>query len=212
MSTEITLIKSKDLSLAEVSALNEGQLKYLLKRTPKEALRKRPAKGGGEWEYVSGGWVKKQLNLLFGFNWDFEITNQMVLHGEAIVQGKLTCRSNGITIIKTQFGNKDVVCRKGTEMPLSIGNDLKAAATDCLKKCAAEIGIAADIYNKLDFEDVAVVNESDVDRMITKLNDLYMQKFDLLTKQQVSDIERILDKTNPEIKSFAKLHKTLIEL
>ena len=54
MSTEITLIKSKDLSLAEVSALNESQLKYLLKRTPKEALRKRPAKGGGEWEYVSG--------------------------------------------------------------------------------------------------------------------------------------------------------------
>jgi len=158
MSTEITLIKSKDLSLAEISALNEGQLKYLLKRTPKEALRKRPAKGGGEWEYVSGGWVKKQLNLMFGFNWDFEITNQMILHGEAIVQGKLTCRSNGITIIKTQFGNKDVICRKGTDIPLSIGNDLKAAATDCLKKCAAEIGIAADVYNKLDFEDVAVVN------------------------------------------------------
>jgi len=212
MSTEITLIKSKDLSLAEVSALNEGQLKYLLKRTPKEALRKRPAKGGGEWEYVSGGWVKKQLNLMFGFNWDFEITNQMVLHGEAIVQGKLTCRSNGITIIKTQFGNKDVICRKGTDIPLSIGNDLKAAATDCLKKCAAEIGIAADVYNKLDFEDVAVVNESDVDRMISKLNDLYMQKFDLLSKQQVTDIERILDKTNPEIKSFAKLHKTLTDL
>lgn len=212
MSTEITLIKSKDLSLAEVSALNEGQLKYLLKRTPKEAVRKRPAKGGGEWEYVSGGWVKKQLNLMFGFNWDFEITNQMVLHGEAIVQGKLTCRSNGITIIKTQFGNKDVMMRKGTEIPLSIGNDLKAAATDCLKKCAAEIGIAADVYNKLDFEDVAVVNESDVDRMISKLNDLYMQKFDLLTKQQVTDIERILDKTNPEIKSFGKLHKTLTDL
>lgn len=212
MSTEITLIKSKDLSLAEVSALNEGQLKYLLKRTPKEALRKRPAKGGGEWEYVSGGWVKKQLNLMFGFNWDFEITNQMVLHGEAIVQGKLTCRSNGITIIKTQFGNKDVVCRKGTETPLSIGNDLKAAATDCLKKCAAEIGIAADVYNKLDFEDVAVVNESDVDRMLGKLNDLYMLKFDLLTKQQVTDIERILDKTNPEIKSFSKIHKLLTGL
>lgn len=221
MSAEITLIKSKDLSLAEISALNESQLKYLLKRTPKEAVRKRPAKGGGEWEYVSGGWVKKQLNLMFGFNWDFEITNQMVLHGEAIVQGKLTCRSNGITIVKTQFGNKDVVYKKqsaedfnlGKErLPLSIGNDLKAAATDCLKKCAAEIGIAADVYNKLDFEEIAVVNESDVDRMITKLNDLYMQKFDLLTKQQVADIERILDKEKPEIKSFGKLHKTLTEL
>lgn len=212
MSTEITLIHKKDLSLVADCGLNENQMKFLLRRTPKEAVRKRPAKGGGEWEYVSGGWVKKQLNMMFGFNWDFEITNQMVLHGEAIVQGKLTCRSNGITIIKTQFGNKDVICRKGTEIPLSIGNDLKAAATDCLKKCAAEIGIAADIYNKLDFEDIKVVNDTDVDNMIVKLNQLYMDKFDLLTKQQVADIERILDKEKPEIKSFAKLYKTLSEL
>jgi len=212
MSTEITLIHKKDLSLVADCGLNENQMKFLLRRTPKEAVRKRPAKGGGEWEYVSGGWVKKQLNMMFGFNWDFEITNQMVLHGEAIVQGKLTCRSNGITIIKTQFGNKDVMMKKGTEIPLSIGNDLKAAATDCLKKCAAEIGIAADIYNKLDFEDIKVVNDSDVDSMIVKLNELYVAKADLMSDKLIEDAKRILNKDKPEIKSFTKLYETLSKL
>ena len=92
-----------------------------------------------------------------------DILDEKILHGEAIVKGKLTCRSNGKTIVKMQFGNKDIVYRKqnaediskGLEkIPLSIGNDLKSAATDCLKKCAAEIGIAADVYNKDDFKEV----------------------------------------------------------
>ena len=55
-----------------------------------------------------------------------------------------------------QYVNKDIIFRKNSEEPLSIGNDMKAAATDALKKCAAEIGIAADIYNKMDFKEVNV--------------------------------------------------------
>lgn len=162
---EQQLISPADLSLVEGSALNGNQLKFLLKRTPAQYVRKRPAKGGGQWDYVSGGYVKKMLNLMFGFDWDFEILEQLILHGEAIVKGRLTCRTNGKTIIKTQFGNKDIVYKKQSEadaklnlekIPLSIGNDLKAAATDCLKKCAAEIGIAADIYNKEEFREIQV--------------------------------------------------------
>lgn len=162
---EQQLISPTDLSLVDGSALNGNQLKFLLKRTPAQYVRKRPAKGGGQWDYVSGGYVKKMLNLMFGFDWDFEILEQLILHGEAIVKGRLTCRTNGKTIIKTQFGNKDIVYKKQSEadaklnldkIPLSIGNDLKAAATDCLKKCAAEIGIAADIYNKEEFREIQV--------------------------------------------------------
>jgi actin-like ATPase involved in cell morphogenesis len=89
---------------------------------------------------------------MFGWDWDFEIMDEKIMHGEVIVKGKLTCRSNGKEIIKMQYGNKDIMYKKlqqgETErQPLSIGNDLKSAATDALKKCAAEIGIAADIYN-----------------------------------------------------------------
>lgn len=174
------VVKPEDLSLVPSTALNANQLQFILKRTPEKYVRKRPAKGGGQWDYVSGGYVKKVLNLMFGFDWDFEILEQLVMHGEAIVKGKLTCRTNGKTIVKTQFGNKDIIYKtkpcldangqpiyiekngkkvqktEPSDMPLSIGNDLKAAATDCLKKCAAELGIAADIYNKEEFREIQV--------------------------------------------------------
>ena len=98
---------------------------------------------------------------MFGWDWDFEVLEDKIMHDEAIVKGRLTCRSNGRTIIKTQYGNKDIMYKRGTDaqgnrVPLSIGNDLKSAATDCLKKCAAEIGIAADIYNKDEFKEIQV--------------------------------------------------------
>jgi recombination DNA repair RAD52 pathway protein len=166
MSTEMVQVTAADLSLVEQNSLNAKQLKLLLKKTPKQYVHTRPAKGGGQWEYVSGGYVKKVLNLMFGWDWDFEIMSEQILHNEAIVKGKLTCRINGRTIVKMQYGNKDIICKKGTDTPLSIGNDLKAAATDALKKCAAELGVAADIYNKLDFKEINVKVES-----IEEIND-----------------------------------------
>jgi recombination DNA repair RAD52 pathway protein len=157
---ELALVTVDDLTFSEANVLNQQQLQKLLSVTPKQYVKKRPAKGGGEWEYVTGGYIRKVLNLMFGWDWDFEILDEKIMHGEAIVKGRLTCRSAGKTIIKTQYGNKDIILRKADEKgerhPLSIGNDLKAAATDCLKKCAAEIGIAADIYNKEDFKAVKV--------------------------------------------------------
>lgn len=153
---QIAKISPKELSLVEESALNPSQLAWVLKRTPKQYIKSRPAKGGGQWNYVSGSYVRKVLNLMFGFDWSFEILEQQVMHGEAIVKGKLTCHTNGKTIVKMQFGNKEIMCKKGTDIPLSIGNDLKAAATDALKKCAAELGIAADVYNAQEFREVIV--------------------------------------------------------
>lgn len=157
----LALISAEELSLVDDNSLNANQLAQILKRTPKAYVKKRPAKGGGTWDYVSGGYVKKVLNLMFGWDWDFEVLEDKIMHDEAIVKGRLTCRSNGRTIIKTQYGNKDIMYKRGTDaqgnrVPLSIGNDLKSAATDCLKKCAAEIGIAADIYNKDEFKEIQV--------------------------------------------------------
>jgi len=166
MSTEIVKIDAKDLALVQDNAMNDQQLKLLLKATPKQYVHTRPAKGGGTWEYVSGGYVRKVLNLMFGWDWDFEIISEQVMGREAVVKGKLTCRVGNRAIVKMQFGNKDIMYRKGTDEPLSLGNDMKAAATDALKKCAAEIGIAADIYNKQDFREINVTSES-----IEEIND-----------------------------------------
>ena len=183
------IVSESDLSLVENNALNSNQLGRLLKETPKRYVKQRPAKGGGTWDYVTGGYVRKCLNLMFGWDWSFEIVDEKILHGEAIVKGKLTCNSNGKTIVKMQFGNKDIMMKRGTEIPLSIGNDLKAAATDCLKKCAAEIGIAADIYNKEDFQSINVVPTEDI---LTQIKELFEIKKDSLSTELFSVFENTI--------------------
>lgn len=215
---KLALVKEEDLSLVEHNNLNASQLQLILKRTPKQYVKQRPAKGGGVWDYVSGGYVKKCLNLMFGWDWDFEIIDDKILHGEAIVKGRLTCRSNGKTIIKTQYGNKDIVFKtekvfnedgtpkmvlkygknvqetRPSEIPLSIGNDLKSAATDCLKKCAAEIGIAADIYNKDDFIEIKIdPSNSDEDDSFEILNSLFEEKKDLIPAEDFDSIKKTID-------------------
>lgn len=194
------VVSESELGLVQNPMLNSQQLGFLLKKTPEKYLRKRPAKGGGTWDYVSGGYVKKCLNLMFAWDWDFEILEQLVMHGEAIVKGRLTCRTNGKVIVKTQFGNKDIICRKGTEIPLSIGNDLKAAATDCLKKCASEIGIAADIYAKDEFREFEVVSNEESELNLLELFDL---KKDQLSTNELANAERIIK--NKETANYNKL-------
>lgn len=202
---QLALVQPSDLSLVENNALTANQLKQLLKKTPVQYVHTRPAKGGGQWEYVTGGYVRKVLNLMFGWNWSFEIIDEKILHGEVVVKGKLTCTSNGVSIVKMQFGNKDIIYKKlqqgETErVPLSIGNDLKAAATDALKKCAAEIGIAADIYNKQDFK---AVNVDVSENTLQDVQYLYDLKKDALTADEQAHIERII--TANETKSFNKV-------
>lgn len=212
---ELALIDANDLSLVENNSLNASQLTLMLKRTPKQYVKQRPAKGGGTWDYVSGGYVKKCLNLMFGWDWDFEIMDEKIMHGEVIVKGKLTCRSNGKEIIKMQFGNKDVMYRKlqqgETErQPLSIGNDLKSAATDALKKCAAEIGLAADIYNKDDFKEVRVSSEEEIDSALSELTVLFKSKQDIIPAEDFDVVKKVID--NKQVKAYKRTKDYLSKL
>lgn len=210
---DLALVNAEDLSLVEGNSLNAKQLQHILKQTPPQFVKKRPAKGGGQWNYVTGGYIKKCLNLMFGWNWDFEIMSEQILHGEVVVKGRLTCRTAGQTIVKMQYGNKDIVYRKQTpeeaqkgleKTPLSIGNDLKAAATDALKKCAAEIGIAADIYNAEDFREVQI--DSSV-VTLEDLKELWEVKKESVPGDQFHDCERVILKE--EKTSYKKLFKYL---
>ena len=77
--------------------------------------------------------------------------------GQVWVQGRLTIRNPKTfapIVIKEQFGGADIKFKKGTKVPLDYANDLKAAATDALKKCASELGIASDIYGKNEFKEL----------------------------------------------------------
>ena len=104
-----------------------------------------------------------------------------------------------------QFGNKDVICKRGTDIPLSIGNDLKSAATDALKKCASELGLASDIYGKLEFKEIKVV-DSNEDKLEV-LKDLFVKYGHLAQPDGLSRVREIIG-----TKEEASYDKAIIEL
>lgn len=193
MSKELVVISKNELAAVEDNLLNEKQLNLLLQKTPEKHIYKRPAKGGGQWDYVTGVYVKKKLNLMFGWDWDFLIVEHKIDLdiGQAYVLGKLKVRTAGREIIKMQFGRVDIKFKKSTQTPLDVGNDLKAAATDALKKCAAELGVASDVYAPNEFKAIQVVESTDISH--ESLKDFFnSNEFDL-SEDNVMNIERILE-------------------
>jgi len=143
------------------SPFKQNQLLFILQKTPQNHIYHRPAKGGGEWDYVTGAYVKKTLNYIFGWKWNFEIKEHGIENKLVWVLGKLTINNQkGLPlIIKEQFGRADIKFKKGTDEKLDFGNDLKAAATDALKKCASELGIASDVYAQEEFKEIQKVDK-----------------------------------------------------
>lgn len=151
--------------------LTAEQVQKFFASTPADKVLTRPAKGGGEWKFVSGGYVTQVLNSLFGFYWSFEVITPMnealstAATGTVVVQGRLKVKIGDDWITKEQYGRKEVTYRKGTKDLLDFGNDMKAAATDAKKKCASELGLFADIYSQDDFFAVKIIDEPEVDKM-----------------------------------------------
>lgn len=141
--------------------LSDNQLLKMMQRTPSSHTYRRPGKGGQDFDYVTGVYIKKILNWVFAWNWDFVIETESIYGLQIVVRGKLIVRdpSTKKQIIKTQYGRAEIKFKRGVpqtpENYLDIGNDFKAAATDCLKKCASELGIASDIYGKNEFREIS---------------------------------------------------------
>lgn len=137
--------------------LDKGQILAMVQKTQPKFVMQRPARGGGTWSYIPQWYVVKALNFVFGWNWDYESVQEPTI-AEVVqliekkidqiwVTGKLTVKDgHGHSIVKTQTGRADIKFRKDSRSPLDIGNDLKAAHSDALKKCASLLGIASDVY------------------------------------------------------------------
>lgn len=126
--------------------LNKAQHAFLTQRTPKKFIKSRPGPGGKPISYVEVGYVINLLNQAFGWDWDFRIQEQQIGKTQVWVRGELTVRLRDKQIVKGQYGGAEIKWNRSTNQPLSIADDLKAAASDCLKKCASLLGVAGDLY------------------------------------------------------------------
>ena len=111
-----------------------------------EQIRQREGRGGKMLDYLETHAVITRLNEAFNGAWSFEVLDFKTMEGEIVVKGRLT--AGGIS--KEQFGSNEIHRHKGQDgekgAPLSIGDDLKAAASDALKKCATLFGVGLELY------------------------------------------------------------------
>jgi len=108
-------------------------------------IKQRQGNFGHILDYVDGHVVTSRLNDAFESNWSFEIVKYRIIKdpGEVLVLGKLTAEG----VIKMAFGSKEIERSKDTKAIVSLGDDLKAASTDALKKAASLLGVGLYLYS-----------------------------------------------------------------
>jgi Rad52/22 family double-strand break repair protein len=107
-----------------------------------EQIKRRQGMNGDVLDYIEGCAVIQRLNECFDAEWIFEIQEHRVYDDEVVVLGKLTAQG----VAKSQFGKSRITRAKKDNSIISLGDDLKAAATDCLKKCATLFGVGLHLY------------------------------------------------------------------
>jgi len=135
-----------ELTTIDGAALTTAQTAILSQQTPASAILTRPGPGGKQLSYVTHSWVTATLNQAFGWAWSWEIQEWRLTPEakptEVFVLGKLTIHGqNGRDLVKTQFGSHSL------KQAPSVGDALKAASSDALKKAASLFGLALDLYS-----------------------------------------------------------------
>lgn len=107
-------------------------------------IRQREGSNGTPFDYVEGHTVLARLNEAFDGIWSFEVRSFEINESrdEVMVLGILTAGG----VVKMQFGRSAITRGEQSKMPISVADDLKAATTDAIKKCATLFGVGLHLY------------------------------------------------------------------
>lgn len=117
-------------------------LETLTRHFEPEQVLQRKGRSGKTLDYIGTHHIIERLNEAFEGGWSFRILNREVMDDEVVVHGQVAAMG----IAHQQYGSSAITRDKQTGMPISIGDDLKAAASDCLKKCATQFGVGLYLY------------------------------------------------------------------
>lgn len=109
-----------------------------------DQIKQRKGLWGKTLDYIEGHAVITRLNDAFESDWSFTVVEHHILDDEVVVLGRLQVSD----LMKEQFGSSNITRDASTGKTLCLGDDLKAAATDALKKCATLIGVGLSLYSE----------------------------------------------------------------
>ena len=109
-------------------------------------IKQREGNFGKMLDYIEGHAVIQRLNDAFDGEWSFTMTKHEIMSetDEVIVIGQL----NAGGIVKSQFGSSRITRAKESGEIVSLADDLKAAATDALKKAATLLGVGLHLVSR----------------------------------------------------------------
>ncbi|MBC2736560.1 MAG: hypothetical protein HF981_19525 [Desulfobacteraceae bacterium] len=110
-----------------------------------EQIKQREGSFGKMLDYIEAHSVIQRLNDAFDGEWSFTVTKHEILKetDEVVVIGQL----NAGGIVKSHFGSSRITRSRESGEMISLADDLKAAATDALKKCATLLGVGLHLYS-----------------------------------------------------------------
>ena len=153
-----------------------------------EFIKQRKGNFGSTLDYIETHAVIKRLNDSFDGNWSFEIVSHEQLEGEIFVLGKLTADN----VSKMQFGSKKITVSKQGEV-ISIGDDLKAASSDALKKTATLLGVGLHLYGELEASESDSTNQPSGKSEKDDMSKMSGNKADgnSITKEQLAQVKKL---------------------
>ena len=114
----------------------------LEKPFPEELIKTRRGAFGKDLSFVEAVHYIRRLNDAFESGWSWKIVSHEVNGSEIIVHGILEAGGQA----KHAFGGSGITTNKTTGEVISISDDMKAAATDALKKACSLFGIGLEMY------------------------------------------------------------------
>ena len=151
---EVIVADSISVSDSIKLAITDKHKKVSRIKTPKPFIKKKMGL-----DYVEFSYMREIADKEYpGWSWTIEKTE--VLGSEAfVVQGRLTWHDEGIWRKADMVATHRIQKKRGTNEFVDIGNDVKAANTDCIKKAFnMYLNIADDVYRN-QVEDLELSDE-----------------------------------------------------
>lgn len=157
-------------------------------------------------EYIGGDKVIERLNSVIGFNWSFTIEDRIIdiEMGQIAILGRLEAVIDNIKTVKEQWGSSAIDTYSNGKV-VSLGDNIKAATTDSLKKCATLIGVGIYLYDSesMKFTDKNYVAPS-TEETVIKAEEIRETINKAATKAQISSIIKISKENNINVESILK--------
>ncbi len=180
---------------------------------PPEAIKQRKGAHGKTLSYVDVAAVIARLNQGCD-GWNFEVVSHTVDADEVIVLGKLT--ADGQT--KMHFGGTSITVDQNGRA-VSIADDLKAAASDALKKCASLLGVALELYGGTSASAPAARTEHAAPRADDRLTSRQLAALQAACRRKgwsSTNLTALVDerygKTNPQLLTRSEASSLISEL